>query len=87
MDINSSHNDDPFSTPSGMKQVNCTIDFHPSLRDLLHPKYRHVETINHRINYNGSVKDVIESLRVPHTEVGKIMINGQQVFFSPGSGL
>ncbi len=65
-----------------MKQINCTIAFHPSLRDLLHPKYRHLEVINHGINYNGSVKDVIESLRVPHTEVGEIIINGQQAIFS-----
>lgn len=67
---------------SKMKQIHCTIDFHPSLRDLLHPKYRHLETINHRINYYGSVKDVIESLRVPHTEVGEIIINGQQAIFT-----
>ncbi len=65
-----------------MNPVNLSISFHHKLRDLLHPKFRELETVHHQINYHGSIKDVIESLRIPHTEVGRLEVNGKEVGFS-----
>jgi len=65
-----------------MKIIHLNIVFHPSLRYLLHPKYRHLDSINHIIHCRGSIKDVIESLRVPHTQIGKLIVNDETVDFS-----
>lgn len=65
-----------------MKMIHLNITFHQTLRDLLHPKNRGLDSINHIIPYHGSIKDVIESLRIPHTEIGELMVNGEQVDFS-----
>jgi len=65
-----------------MKIIHLNIVFHQSLRYLLHPKYRCLDSFNHIINYRGSIKDVIESLRVPHTQIGRLIVNDEAVNFS-----
>src|SRR5574341_897929 len=54
--------------------------FHPDLIDLLAPHRREAE-IDIPPNGDQSVKHLIESLGVPHTEVGKVLVNGLQVDF------
>jgi uncharacterized protein len=60
------------------KQVH--IRFYEELNGFLHPRNRKV-TINLPLNGKTTVKDVIESLGVPHTEVDLILVNGNSVEF------
>ena len=59
------------------------LRFYEELNDFLPPARRKVE-FSHQIDRNASVKDVIESLGVPHTEVELIVVNGKSVDFSYG---
>ena len=54
--------------------------FHGALNDFL-PRRQQQATITCPFNKNQSVKHLIESLGVPHVEVNRIMVNGEQVDF------
>jgi len=62
-----------------MKPV--SLQFYGSLNDLLPATQRHTE-IRHELIQPRSVKDLIESVGVPHTEIGLIIVNGKSVDFS-----
>jgi uncharacterized protein with PIN domain len=55
--------------------------FYAELNDFL-PRERRQVTFAHSLTGRASVKDVIESLGVPHTEVDLILVNGISVDFS-----
>lgn len=55
--------------------------FYAELNDLLPPRRRFL-TFAHPCNGQSTVKDMIESLGVPHTEVDLILVNGASVDFS-----
>ncbi len=57
------------------------VVFHEDLLFLLPCKHREV---NHKVEWIGkrSVKDLVESLGVPHTEIGGILVNDHWVSFS-----
>lgn len=57
------------------------IRFYAELNDFLPPDRRQVE-FEHPMAGRASVKDVIESVGVPHTEVDLILVNGSSVDFS-----
>ena len=57
--------------------------FYEELNDFLPPERRKTE-FRHTIHRDASVKDVIESLGVPHTEVELILVNGVSADFSYG---
>ena len=59
-------------------QIN--IRFHNELNDFLRPEQRGTE-IAHELKQARSVKDLIESIGVPHTEIDLIIINGVSVDF------
>ena len=59
-------------------QIN--IRFHKELNDFLRPEQRS-KTISHDLKQPGSIKDLIESIGVPHTEIDLIIINGVSVDF------
>lgn len=61
--------------------MHADLRFYAELRDFLAPM-RHAGTIIHTFRVPGSVKDVIESHGVPHTEVDVILANGESVDFS-----
>lgn len=61
-----------------MLQLFCR--FYAGLNDFLPPSRRQVE-FSHWINESASIKDVIESLGVPHPEVDLILVNGESVGF------
>ena len=61
-----------------MPWVQCR--FYAELNDFLPPHRRQV-TFAHEVKGRASVKDVIESLGVPHTEVDLILVNGESVDF------
>jgi uncharacterized protein with PIN domain len=58
-----------------------TIRFYAELNELLPPNKRHGE-IQVPFKDSRSVKDLIESLGIPHTEVDLILANGKSVDFS-----
>jgi len=57
------------------------LRFYEELNDFLPPALRKT-TITHELRRRASVKDVIESFGVPHTEVELILANGRSVDFS-----
>ena len=57
------------------------LHFHAALKDFIAPIERH-EVIVHDFNRKASVKDVIESYNVPHTEIDLILVNGISVDFN-----
>ena len=61
--------------------MRADLRFYAELKDLLAPERRSGE-VAHTFRAPGSVKDVIESYGVPHTEVDVILANGESVDFS-----
>jgi len=57
------------------------LRFYAELNDLLPPP-RRAGCIVHSLETPASVKDVIEALGVPHTEVDLVLVNGESVEFS-----
>ena len=57
------------------------VRFYGALNDFL-PLEKRARTIAWNFDVSGSVKDMIESLGVPHTEVDLILANGQSVEFT-----
>lgn len=57
-----------------------TLRFYAELNDFLAPAER-ARDIAREINGRASVKDVIESLGVPHTEVDLVLVNGRSMDF------
>ena len=55
--------------------------FYAELNDFL-PRVRRQRTFTHDFDGRVSVKDMIESLGVPHTEVDLILVNGRSADFS-----
>jgi uncharacterized protein with PIN domain/sulfur carrier protein ThiS len=70
------------------KTANCcetmatvTLRFYEELNDFLAERLRKVE-FPHPLQRRTSIKDLIESFGVPHTEIDIILVNGQSVDFS-----
>ena len=61
--------------------VRAWFRFYAELNDFLPPERRQA-AFPHTFDQRASIKDVIESLGVPHTEVDLILVNGQSVDFS-----
>ena len=59
-----------------MKEVK--ISFYGYLNDLL-PKFRRNKVICEELKDSRSIKDLIEALGPPHTEVGRILVDGRAV--------
>lgn len=55
--------------------------FYEELNDFLQPHQRKV-TFSRKIAKNTAIKDAIEALGVPHTEVDLILVNGNSITFS-----
>jgi uncharacterized protein with PIN domain len=58
----------------------ATFRFYAELNDFL-PAFRRQKAFRHDFRGRVSVKDMIESLGVPHTEVDLILVDGQSVDF------
>ena len=57
------------------------VRFYAQLNDFLPPENR-ARSITCSFDVSGSIKDMIESLGVPHTEVDLILANGEPVDFT-----
>ncbi len=56
------------------------IRFYEELNNFIPKRYRG-KTINHHLSFRTSIRDVVESFGVPHTEVDLVLVNGQSVDF------
>ena len=56
------------------------IRFYEELNDFLPPERRKT-SFTHHFKQPGSIKDVVEALGVPHTEIDLILVNGHSVDF------
>lgn len=56
------------------------LHFHATLKDFISPVKRN-QVIAYAVDRKASVKDVIESCNVPHTEIDLIIVNGVSVDF------
>lgn len=57
------------------------LRFYEELNDFLPPEKRKV-LFEHTVKTRSSVKDVIEAVGVPHTEIDLILVNGKSVYFN-----
>lgn len=64
-----------------MDKIQILLRFYEELNDFLTPEKRKI-TFLHTCARAASIKDVIESLGVPHTEIDLILVNGESVDFS-----
>lgn len=61
------------------------INFWGNLKELLRPPFRGQKRVDYDLTRQASVKDIIEALGVPHTEVGRLTVSGREIsFFAPG---
>ena len=58
-----------------------TVRFYEELNDFL-PEEKRKVSISYNFSQTSSVKDIIESLGVPHTEIDLILVNSESVDFS-----
>jgi len=58
------------------------ILFHGNLKELLASDLVSKEIVHHRLDRRASIKDVIESLGIPHPEIARLTVNGVEVPFS-----
>ncbi len=77
----SRHVRDELSARRGWHEKSCQFRFYAELNDFLPPARRGISFV-HRFVDAAPVKDMIESLGVPHTEVDLILANGSSVDFS-----
>ena len=62
------------------------INFWGNLKELLRPPFRGQKRVAYQLTRQASVKDIIEALGVPHTEVGRLIVAGREISFSfPGA--
>ena len=61
--------------------ITALFRFYGALNDFLPVRRQHVP-FTHIVNGRVSVKDVIESLGVPHPEIGLLLANGESVDFA-----
>lgn len=61
--------------------ISLQLRFYEELNDFIPPERRKVSFI-HSVPQKTSIKDLIESLGVPHTEVEVILVNGKSVDFN-----
>src|SRR5262245_50224433 len=64
-----------------MAFITAYFRFYEELNDFLPIEKRKIEFEQH-VTSTSSIKDIIESLGIPHTEVDLILVNGQSVDFS-----
>ncbi len=61
--------------------ITVTFIFHGYLQQLLKKRLRAVSPLVHHFDRRASVKDVIESLGIPHTVIGSLTVNGLETDF------
>ncbi|MFC1523992.1 Mut7-C RNAse domain-containing protein [Thermodesulfobacteriota bacterium] len=58
------------------------IIYHDGISRLLNHPLRGINTLHYPLLRTASIKDVIESTGIPHTEIGRLQVNGADIDFS-----
>lgn len=58
------------------------ITFWGNLKALVRPQFRGLESIHYELTRAASLKDIVEALGVPHTEVGRLTVDGREISFA-----
>ena len=66
-----------------LKPYSANFRFYEELNDFL-PRQNHKRTVEYRFKGKPAIKDPIEVLGIPHTEVDLIVVDGESVDFSYG---
>lgn len=61
--------------------IEATFRFYAELNDFLLPERRYQPFV-HSVPESGTIKHIVESFGVPHTEIDLILVNGEPVDFS-----
>jgi len=61
--------------------ADITFTFHDFLREILTRRFRTESSFHYHLDRKASIKDVVESLGVPHPVVGKLTVNSREVDF------
>jgi uncharacterized protein with PIN domain len=69
------------NSPASRPCCSVSFRFYAELNDFL-PANKRQRTFSHAFELRASVKDMIEALGVPHTEVDLILVQGESVDFS-----
>ena len=64
-----------------MKMKTVTFVFHDYLHQLLKKELRTSSPFLHHFDRRASIKDIIESLGIPHPVIGSLTVNGHEVGF------
>ena len=64
-----------------MREHEAQFRFYEELNDFL-PRLKRKKTVTYAFNGHPAIKDAIEAIGVPHTEVDLIIVNGESVGFS-----
>ena len=67
---------------SAGEKDHLVLIFHSEIRDLLYRRFRQDPVVRYQLSRSASIKDIIESLGIPHTEIGSIQKNLAQLDFS-----
>jgi hypothetical protein len=67
--------------PAGKDDL-LSLAVHGDIRDLLQRKFRQDSIIHYALSRNASIKDIIEAIGIPHTEIGAIEKGADQLDFS-----
>jgi uncharacterized protein with PIN domain len=59
-----------------------TLKFDHQLQELLPRRYRSHVDIHYPLDRRASIKDIVESLHIPHTEIGSIEREGEELSFT-----
>lgn len=65
-----------------LTDMNAVYHLHGDLPHLLRPRWRRLQPIATPVTRAASIKDVLESFGLPHTEVDRITCNGRPADFS-----
>jgi hypothetical protein len=71
----------PVGSASTKGKLNAVFRFYAELNDFLPPERKFIPFTD-SFELRASVKDTIESMGVPHTEIGLMLCNGTSVNFS-----
>lgn len=67
---------------AAMDLNSLVLKFDKSLQKLLPRRYRGNGIVNYSLGRRASIKDIVESLRIPHTEIGSIKHAGGELSFA-----
>lgn len=62
--------------------MNATFHLHGDLPELLRRRWKGTDTLSMAVSRRASVKDMLESFGLPHTEIGAIHLGGKSLDFS-----